>query len=139
MNGTDKLQAALDALVAALQDVEDQLRPVEREAALLRQKRDDLAEAVSRLRRIVGEGADVPAGFLRPKTTDGIVQILEDKGGFGTLEEIRQEFRNRGWLEGFGNPDAAVYAATKRLADAGRIERMGEGRYRLVSKPKEDA
>jgi hypothetical protein len=137
MNGTDKLQAALDALVAALQDVEDQLRPVEREAALLREKRDDLAEAVSRLRRIVG--TDAPAEFLRPKTTDGIVQILEERGGFGTLEDIRQEFRDRGWLEGFGNPDAAVYAAAKRLADGGRIERLGEGRYRLVPKPKEDA
>lgn len=69
----------------------------------------------------------------RPRTADGVVAILTDLGGMGSLEAIRHEFRRRGWLDPeFKDPDAALYAATKRLTDRGRVERLGEGRYRLV-------
>jgi hypothetical protein len=69
----------------------------------------------------------------RPRTIDGVVKILSDLGGSGTLKDIRREFQERGWSEAsFRKPEAALYAATKRLAESGRLERLGEGRYRLL-------
>jgi hypothetical protein len=144
-------------------DLREQLAPLERRITSLQQQRDSLAAAAANLhnalqtlqtgspvgapppqdpengqpglplvqdRRPSGEAADHAP---RPRTVDGVVKILTDLGGSGTLRDIRREFRERGWLDdSFRNSDAALYAATRRLADNGRLERLGEGRYRLL-------
>jgi hypothetical protein len=162
MDTTNALQQALEAVETALRDIEAELGPRELQVALLREQRDDLTEAAARLRRALqatvsdhtseppappppapeeapeealGGETGPPAGSPpRPTTTvEGIVQVLTDLGGSGSLEDIRRQFHERGWLDSaFKNPDAALYAATKRLAVAKRLVRLGGGHYRLI-------
>jgi hypothetical protein len=172
---TNTLRQALEGVESALQKVEAELGPRELHVALLREQRDDLLGAATRLRRTLeanlnndastppesespspplelplseppaseasaslepeltaSEGeAELPP---RPPTTvDAVMQVLTDLGGSASLGDIRREFRDRGWLDSaFKNPDAALYAATKRLAKTKRLVRLGGGRYRLV-------
>jgi hypothetical protein len=152
---TDALRQALEAVETALRDIEAELGPRELHVALLREKRDDLTEAASRLRRTLQatvsddafeppapeppaseDETEAPSGPARPMTTvEGVVQVLTDLGGSGSLADVRREYRERGWVDSaFKNPDAALYAATKRLAKAKRLVRLGGGQYRLVPK-----
>ncbi len=158
-----ELRTVNDELAPKEQEVavlREKLAPLERGVATLQQKRDALAAAVASLRTALETAGATAAAFSpdsengpsdhnlvedrpsngggtdqapRPRTADGVVAILTDLGGMGSLEAIRHEFRRRGWLDPeFKDPDAALYAATKRLTDRGRVERLGEGRYRLV-------
>jgi multidrug efflux pump subunit AcrA (membrane-fusion protein) len=148
LRAIDEQLAPRERDVAALQE---QLAPLERALAALRQKREELASAVTHLRNALEVDAPEdpsppaterpPGGYereadlgqsSRPKTIDGVVRILDDLGGEASLSEIRREFEARGWLDSFKNGHEAVFAATRRLFDHGRIERLGEGRYRLL-------
>jgi hypothetical protein len=159
---TDTLRRALAGVEMALRDVEAELGPRELHVALLREQRDNLVEAATRLRRTLeanvgGDASEPPPSEpppsesppsespasegeteppSRPATTvDAVMRVLTDLGGSGSLKDIRREFHERGWLDsGFKNPDAALYAATKRLAKAKRLVRLGGGQYRLVPK-----
>jgi hypothetical protein len=156
------LKNELDPQEQELAALREKLAPLERSVAALQQRQEDLAAAATHLRSAL-EIAEATGGVAsqefdqppidespnqgysldgqggvgqtpRPKTIDGVVKILVDLGGSGSLEDIRREFRERGWLDPtFKNPDAALYAATKRLVGVGRIERLGGGRYRLIS------
>ena len=154
---TTGLSSALTTVESALWDLERELAAQEKIVSLLRERRDQLATTATHLRKFLEEiprqaepesppraeagngdaavdvGRDVGLPIVRPKTTDGIVKILDDLGGEGSLEDIRREFRDRGWLDPmFKKPDAALYAAAQRLMQAGRVERLGGGRYRLL-------
>ncbi|MFL5511104.1 MAG: hypothetical protein ACJ8CN_01535 [Gemmatimonadales bacterium] len=143
-------------------DLREELAPLESRIATLQQQRDSLAAAAVNLHSVLQAlqagspvGASLPQGSEngqpglplvegrqpngdaadhtpRPRAVDGVVKILADLGGSGTLKDIRREFQERGWSASFKKPEAALYAATKRLAENGRLERLGEGRYRLL-------
>jgi hypothetical protein len=140
-------------------DLRKELAPLESRIATLQEQRDSLAAAAVNLHNALQTGrpagASLPQGsesgqpipplvegrqpngeaadrIPRPRAIDGVVKILADLGGSGTLKDIRREFQERGWSASFKKPEAALYAATKRLAESGRLERLGEGRYRLL-------
>jgi hypothetical protein len=158
-----KLHTVNDELAPQEHEVAElraRLDPLERKVTTLQQKRDALAAAAGNLRVALEMAGPTAAAFSsdsddglsdrqavedwlsngegtdhgpRPRTVDGVVAILTELGGMGTLEDIRRAFREREWLDpSFKDPDAALYAATKRLSDRGRIERLGGGQYRLI-------
>jgi hypothetical protein len=138
---------ALELVQSVRRKIEAELAAQERVVELLQEKWAELAETEAHLRRfqeayasingpesLPPEAREAQTVAVRPKTVDGVVAILTDLGGSGSLDDIRREFRERGWLDpSFRNPDAALYAATKRLSDSGRIVRLGGGQYQLRS------
>jgi hypothetical protein len=148
----DQLRAVNDELEPQEREVtalREKLEPLERKVVALQRKREEFAAAATHLRNALetadpADGADesevrfdngeeVGEQASRPKTIDGVLAILSDLGGSASMEDIRREFRERGWLDpSFKTPDAALYAAAKRLTQGGRVERLGAGNYRLL-------
>lgn len=77
--------------------------------------------ALARLDEILA----VPDGAIQGKTPAAIVKVLESTGRAMTPREVFDALT----CAGREVSEDAVYQGLKRLADAGKIERMAKGKY----------
>jgi hypothetical protein len=101
-------------------------------------------QAVASIEEIFGFSPDVGGARpdLDPGTVDGrsrrgsaaVLAVMTEYDQIWTAREVYEELDRRGWISpNVQHPLRGVEAAINRLWRAGKIERLGRGRYRALS------
>ena len=77
----------------------------------------------------------IPAGPRRRKSRTLIMEVIRSREQPWTLDEIEDEYGERGHLEGVAYPTETVRAAVGRLVREGQLLKGSDGRYRAAPQP----
>lgn len=124
-----------------------QLLEAELRARRAQSEADNLRKVIEGLEGLTGNREQIPL-FVQterrrepsepegPRGQEAVRQVMNtDPDRVWPLSSIAHEILRRGWIDPVAKvPNAAIRAATQRLAAAGMAEKVGTGRYKLTDR-----
>jgi hypothetical protein len=109
-----------------LERLQDRIREAEQQLKEVQARIDALRLAYAEVESILGLTTYSP-----PSASQALQSIMEEDARIWTMPELVEELHKRNWYPRGSRPDATLRSALVRLKQAGIVEVVNRGRYRI--------
>jgi hypothetical protein len=89
-------------------------------------------KAAEGIEALIGSEAERPKPSETLRGGDAVLAVMREKDQIWTARQVHEELERRGWISAdVAHPLRGTEAAINRLWKAGKVERLGRGRYRF--------